>query len=95
MDVKKIFTMLIGIVACVVLGAFLLNTFMPNVTAAVVNAMEDMVYNVTGLSMNFNGDGKSGGQSVSGTTTYDATNQQAAEDVAGNVAGFGGTAQTP
>lgn len=92
MDVKKIFMILIGIVACVVVGAFLLNTFMPNVTYALVSAMEDMVFNVTGLGMDFNGDGRPGG-AVAQNDTYDATNDQEAENVSGQVTGFGGTTQ--
>lgn len=67
MDVKKIFLTLIGIVACVILGAFLLNTLLPNVTAQLINAVEDAVYKATHMSFDFNGDNNYGGNE----NTYD------------------------
>jgi len=61
MDVKKIFFMLITIVACVLIGAFFLNLILPNALTQLVNASEDMLYNATGMSFDFNGDGDAGG----------------------------------
>ena len=55
--VKKVFITLGTIVACVILIAFVLNNLMPNVVRGVVNATETMIYNATGLKMDFNGDG--------------------------------------
>lgn len=60
MDVKKIFITLITIVICVILGAFVINTLMPNVVNTVINAAEGQIYNATGLSFDFNGDGDGG-----------------------------------
>lgn len=61
MDVKKIFIMLITIVACVILGAFVLNVLMPNVVTTVINAVEQQIWRATGLSFDFNNDGNTGG----------------------------------
>lgn len=60
MSVKKIFIILVTIVLCVVLGAFALNVLMPNVTTSIVNTVEDMVYNATGIAFDWNGDGAKG-----------------------------------
>lgn len=60
MSVKKIFIILITIVACVILGAFLLNVLMPNAVTQVVNAVEQSIYSGTGISMDLNGDGTRG-----------------------------------
>lgn len=69
MNVKKIFITLITIVACVIIGAFLLNTMLPNVTKSLVNATEDMIFKASGVSFDFNGDGVKG----SNNKDYDAT----------------------
>lgn len=60
MGVRKIFIILITIVACVVLGAFVLNILMPNTTTALVNSVESMIFNATGMTFDFNGDGTAG-----------------------------------
>lgn len=60
MNVKKIFKVLITIVACVLIGAFALNVMLPNVTKTVINSTEDMIYKSTGLAFDFNNDGISG-----------------------------------
>lgn len=60
MSVKKIFMTLIVIVMCVVLGAFLINIFLPNVTTVLINAAEDQIANATGMHLDFNGDGHAG-----------------------------------
>lgn len=84
MSVKKIFVVLITIVACVVLGAFVLNILMPNATTSLVNAAEDQIWKATGLSFDFNGDGELG----SNANTYDAENDSTQADVQGGVEGF-------
>ena len=66
MNVKKIFVTLITIVALVVLGAFILNIVMPNATVAIVDTTENMIYNATGISFDFNGNGVSGSSSGTG-----------------------------
>lgn len=62
MSVKKIFIILITVVACVMIGALLLNVLMPNIMTSVVDSCENMLYNATGMSMDFNGNGKVGGK---------------------------------
>lgn len=54
-SVKKIFTVLIVMVACVVVGALVLNVLLPNVSSTLVDALEQMVYNATGMSFDWNG----------------------------------------
>lgn len=71
MSVKKIFIILIVVVACVMIGALVLNTLMPNITKSLVNAVEGMVYNATGMQFDWNGDGVGGGD-ANGTTFTDA-----------------------
>ena len=62
MSVKKIFIILITIVACVMIGALVLNVLMPNVTGAVVNSCEHMIFSATGMTFDFNDDGVTGKQ---------------------------------
>ena len=69
MGVRKIFIVLVTIVICVIIGAFAINTLMPNTVKAVVNATEDMIYNATGLVFDLNGDANVGNESLRGNTT--------------------------
>lgn len=82
MNVKKVFVILITIVALVVLGAFVLNSLMPSVTTQMVNAVEDQIYKGTGLSFDFNKDGHSGQNNKSYDTNTDM------EETAAGVDGF-------
>lgn len=59
-SVKKIFTVLIVMVGCVVVGALVLNVLLPNVSSSLVDALEGMVYNATGMSFDWNGNGHKG-----------------------------------
>ena len=86
MSVKKIFIVLITVVVCIVLGAFVLNIVMPNTVAQVVNSVEDGIYNATGLSFNFNGDDKAGGDGGT-TNVIDSSSNKATTGV--GVEGFG------
>ena len=52
--------MLITIVACVIVGAFLLNFLLPNAVRQVVNAAEASIYRATRINMDLNGDGVDG-----------------------------------
>lgn len=79
MSVKKIFIILITVVACVMLGALILNVLMPNVMTTIVNSVENMVYNATAMSFDFNGDGKSGGKGTQ-TTKYKVDDNEGAGD---------------
>ncbi len=60
MSVKKIFMTLVVIVMCIILGAFLINVLLPNVTAQVINSAEDSVFKATGMQFDFNSDGHTG-----------------------------------
>lgn len=92
---KKVFITLITIVALVVVGAFVLNVIMPNTVTTMVNTVEGMIYNSTGLSMDFNGDGRTGQQQNIGSGN-DIENAGAEDDSGAtsdegqNVGGFGG-----
>lgn len=59
-SVKKIFTVLIVMVGCVVVGALVLNVLLPNISSSLVDALEGMVYNATGMTFDWNGNGKAG-----------------------------------
>ena len=61
-SVKKIFTVLIVMVACVVVGALVLNVLLPNVSSSLVDALEAMVYNATGMKFDWNGNSRAGDQ---------------------------------
>lgn len=60
MGVKKIFIVLITVVACVIIGALVLNTLLPNVTTALIDSTEDMIYKATKMDFDFNGNGNTG-----------------------------------
>ncbi len=85
MNVKGIFKVLVVIVACVIIGAFVLNILLPNVTTSMVNTLEDMVHNATGLEFDWNGDGIVGGDAAS-TTPIQNTNDPTR--TGGQVEGF-------
>ena len=57
----KVILILVGIVACVILGATFLNVVFPNAMVQVFSTFEDMAYRATGLKFDLNGDGKKGG----------------------------------
>ena len=80
MSVAKIFKVLIIVVACVIIGALVLNVLLPNTTKSLVNAVENQVFNATGLSFDFNGDGNTinGGRDHTGEAT--AEQQDAGRD---------------
>lgn len=88
MSVKKIFVTLIIIVACVMLGALVLNVLFPNVAKTVVNATEDMLYNATGMKFDFNNDGVVGGVGSTGQYVGDQSAGGAEGANGGNVEGF-------
>lgn len=84
MSVKKIFVVLITIVACVVIGAFVLNILMPNATTTLVDAVEDQIWKATGLSFDFNANNEGGGND----NTYTGNITSTDNDVTGGVEGF-------
>lgn len=73
MKVQGIFKTLVIVVCCIVLGAMVLNIFLPNVVTQLSNVVEDSIYKGTGMSFDFNGDGHGGGANVSNSYT-DTTN---------------------
>lgn len=92
--VKKIFILLITVVALVAIGALVLNVLLPNATTQMVNAVENMIYNATGMSFDFNGDGTGGtaGTASGGDFTSGAINDTSSytdnSAGGGNVQGF-------
>lgn len=89
MSVGKIFKTLIVIVACVVIGAVVLNVLLPNATTSLVNTVENQIYNATGLEFDFNGDGTYGSSTNRATSAGAATNStNNSEDTTANVNGF-------
>lgn len=88
MNVKKIFITLVTVVACVILGAFVLNTLMPNVTTTLINAVEDQIFKATSLQFDFNNDNNAGDNNNS---YVGQKSDNTATDKAGdNVIGFSG-----
>lgn len=86
MGVKKIFIVLITIVGCVLIGALILNTLLPNVTKTLINSTEDMIWKATGMSFDFNGDGEMGNDS---DNSYSGDNEDGEADGGGaGVEGF-------
>lgn len=94
MSVKKIFITLITVVACVMVGAFVLNVLMPNAITTGTNAVEDQLYKATGIKMDFNGDAGQGGNNYTDgnkvySGKYNATDNKSNTGAAGgNVNGF-------
>lgn len=90
MSVKKIFITLITVVACVMIGAFVLNVLMPNAIKTGTNAIEDQMYKATGIKLDFNGDGvQQNAQNNTYTGAYKAAQDRGTGDDNGkNVSGF-------
>lgn len=86
MSVKKIFVLLITIVACVIIGAFTLNLLLPNVVTTVVNATESMIFKATGLDFDFNNDGVFG--SGLGKQFQGEVDESEGGSLSGDVEGF-------
>lgn len=92
MNVKKIFITLITVVACVILGAFVLNTLMPNVTTTLINAVEDQIFKATSLEFDFNNDNNAGtnDNSYEGNKSDETVNGDTDDYVIGFAGGAGG-----
>ena len=93
MDVKKIFTILITIVACVIIGAFLLNVVLPNATNGVVVSIENMIYKATGLQIGIGGTRKAA-EISDDTTAVDASVDATEATISADVAGWSTGAST-
>ena len=85
MSVKKIFITLITIVVCVILGAFVINTLMPNMVDTIIDAAEAQIWRATGLSFDFNANGNIGG--TTGSANQGLTGQNTDDTVTGAVTG--------
>ena len=86
MNVKSIFITLITIVACVLIGALVLNTLLPNVASQLVDAVEGTIHQATGMSFDFNGNGTTGDSSGGDNEYHDTLGEDQIES--GNVDGF-------
>ena len=87
MGVKKIFTVLITIVACVLIGALVLNFLLPNAATGLVDTSEDMIFKATGIAFDFAGDGHKAAANANGTAIT-ATQASGAGTTKGAVTGF-------
>lgn len=83
MSVKKIFIVLITVVACVMVGALVLNILMPNVMVTLVDSVENMIFRATGMSLDFNGNGISGDKKGKTGNTQDVANGNTGANGAG------------
>ena len=61
MKVSGIFKTLIVIVCCIVIGATVINIFLPNTITQLSSTVEASLFKATGMSFDFNGDGTAGG----------------------------------
>ena len=87
MSVQKIFITLVIVVACVGIGALVLNIVLPNATATVINSIEGQIENATGLTFDFNGDGQ-GATDDSDYTGGNTATDDAADTTTGGVDGI-------
>ena len=88
-SVKKIFMVLIVAVACVMIGAFVLNVLMPNLIKTGTNAVEGQLYNATGIRVDMNGDGFDQNTNQTYTGGVQAGTGNGTGDTSGkNVGGF-------
>lgn len=88
MSVQKIFKTLIIVVACVIIGAFVLNALVPNVIAGLSNSIETMLQNATGMTFDLNGDGTG----KSGTGSGGVNSEKGTQSAGGaGVQGYSGS----
>lgn len=92
MSVKKIFTVLITVVACVMIGAFVLNVLMPNFIRTAVNLVEQQLHNATGLTLDLNGDGNNQANTINAEAGRTGVGGNNVSGFQGGVAGQGGGA---
>lgn len=60
MSIQKIFMTLVIVIACLVIGALILNVLLPNATTQLINSVEDAIFSGTGMEFDLNGDGNAG-----------------------------------
>lgn len=73
MKVSGIFKTLIIIVCCIVIGATVINIFLPNVITQLSQTVEDAIFKATGMAFDFNGDNTVGNSNAN--NTYDDVSQ--------------------
>lgn len=88
MKVQGIFKTLVILVCCIVLGAMVLNIFLPNVVTQLSNVVEDSIFKGTGMSFDFNGDGHGGGANASNSYTDTTNGGDFDTELNGKVEGF-------
>lgn len=88
MKVQGIFKTLVIVVVCIVLGAMVLNIFLPNVVTQLSNVIEDSIYKGTGMSFDFNGDGKGGDKNANNSYTDTTNGGKFSEELNEKVEGF-------
>lgn len=88
MKVQGIFKTLVILVCCIVLGAMVLNIFLPNVVTQLSNVVEDSIFKGTGMSFDFNGDGQGGGANASNSYTDTTNGGDFDTELNGKVEGF-------
>lgn len=88
MKVQGIFKTLVILVCCIVLGAMVLNIFLPNVVTQLSKVVEDSIFKGTGMSFDFNGDGKGGGANASNSYTDTTNGGDFDTELNGKVEGF-------
>lgn len=89
MGAAKIFKVLGTIVGCVVVAAWVLNLILPNVLTTMCNTFEGMIYNMSGISVDFNGDGILG-EANSGKEQQAGVDNSEDLEEKGKVKGFSG-----
>lgn len=65
MKVSKLFIVLIVVVACILVGALILNVLLPNTMTMAINTVEDAIFKATGISWDINADGNAGDNNTS------------------------------
>lgn len=88
MKVQGIFKTLVILVCCIVLGAMVLNIFLPNVVTQLSNVVEDSIFKGTGMSFDFNGDGQGGGANASNSYKDTTNGGDFDTELNGKVEGF-------
>lgn len=88
MNVQGIFKTLVILVCCIILGAMVINILLPNVTTQLSNVVEDAVFKGTGMSFDFNGDGRGGGANAANSYTDTANGGSYADELTAEVEGF-------
>lgn len=91
MSVSSIFKTLIIVVVCIIIGAAVINIFAPNLVAQLSNAIENSIFQATGMKFDFNGDKIAGSDTNNVSSKANSTNGTSAAvsgNAGNNVSGF-------